>query len=85
GQTIVKLSSNSSQTVVGAKGSCGEFAAFRLRRIRDICRWRICSLRIAVNLPETPTGGELDNNSMMTLAPYRHSRMDLSGNPAAFV
>ena len=29
---------------------CGEFASFG--------RWRICSLRIAENLPEDPSGGE---------------------------
>jgi len=71
--------------LLGHKGRVGEFAASGLRGIRDIRRWRICSLRIAENLPEIPPGGELDNNSLMTLAPYRHSRMDLSGNPAAFV
>jgi len=52
GQTIVKQLSNSSQTVVGAKGRVGEFASCG--------RWGICSLRIAVNLPEDPSGGEFN-------------------------
>ena len=54
---IVKLpEERRRETVVGAEGWGGEFAAFGCGEFASFGRWRICSLRIAENLLEDPPG-----------------------------